>query len=185
MPNYRRWYVPGGTYFFTVVTHLRRPIMASECARKHLHDAIEELQDKQPFSLTAIVLLPDHLHTIWTLPANDSDYSGRWAVIKESFTRRFLRDGGADGPRSASRVAKRERGVWQRRFWEHVCHHEQDFKNHLDYLHWNPVKHGLVRCVRDWPWSSFHRYVELGEYEPTWGSLDPCPEMASPAWEIN
>jgi putative transposase len=133
--------------------------------------------------LFAIVVLPDHLHTVWTLPAGDSDYSLRWAQIKEGFTRRFLKSGGAEATRSVSREAHRERGVWQRRFWEHTCRDEDDLKRCVDYLHWNPVKHGLVSRVQDYAWSSFQRFVRLGEYDLEWGRSNPCPGFETPEWE--
>ena len=183
MPNYRRNYVPGGTYFFTLVTEGRRPILTSDTARACLTEAFKTVMADRPFELTAIVLLPDHLHTIWTLPEGDADYSLRWAQAKEAFTRSFLIRGGREGAQSTSRQHKRERAVWQRRFWEHTCRDEDDLKRHLDYLHWNPVKHGYVTRVRDWQWSSFHRLVADGEYDLRWGSADPCPEYSAPEWE--
>jgi putative transposase len=128
----------------------------------------------------AIVLLPDHLHTIWTLPAGDSAYPLRWQKIKEEFTRRYLVAAGDEGYRSPSRRRRRDRGVWQRRYWEHNCVEEEDLKNHLDYLHWNPVKHGLVRRVSEYPWSSFHRFVTFGEYDAEWGGENPCPGFDVP-----
>jgi REP-associated tyrosine transposase len=150
MPNYRRFYVPGGTYFYTIVTHERRPILVSDAGRQSLHGAIQAVQAERPFDLVAIVLLPDHLHTIWNLPEGDADYSLRIAQIKEQFTRSFLASGGTEGAMTRSRKSKRERAVWQRRFWEHFCDDEDDFKRCLDYVHWNPVKHGLASRVRDW-----------------------------------
>ena len=118
------------------------------------------------------MLLPDHLHCVWTLPQGDCDYSTRWRLIKNAFTRTWLRQGGTAAQQSRSRVEKGEAGVWQRRFYEHTCRDEDDFKHCLDYVHVNPLKHHLVQRVRDWPWSSFHRYVKLGEYTPEWGSAD-------------
>src|SRR6266568_8209103 len=112
-----------------------------------------------------MVLLPDHLHSVWTLPNGDDGFSLRWQKIKEAFTRRFLQSGGVEGPATQSRLRHRERSVWQRRFWEHTCRNNEDLKRFLDYLHWNPVKHGLVQRVRDYPWSSFHRFVRLAEYQ--------------------
>jgi len=182
MPEYRRWYVPGGTYFFTAVTQLRRPLLCDDVARRCLHEAIEKVQGGWPFELTAIVLLPEHLHAVWTLPRGDARYSLRWKRIKEGFTRRYLEAGGREIPPRPSRVRRGERGVWQRRFWEHSVCDEDDLKRCVDYVHWNPKKHGHVKSVRDWPWSSFHRYVELGEYEPTWGAEDPTPCYDAPEW---
>ena len=117
MPNYIRNYVPGATYFFTVVTHLRRPFLTSDLARNHLHNAIETIKKDLPFTIDAWVLLPDHLHAIWTLPDTDADYSTRWKQIKEEFTRTYLAAGGTEGPVSESRRRRKERGVWQRHFW--------------------------------------------------------------------
>jgi len=175
MPDYRRNYVPGGTYFFTVVTHERRPILTTSAGRKCLGDALREVQAKRPFEVVGIVLLPDHLHTVWTLPAGDDRYSLRWAEVKEKSTRKYLGQGGQEATLTRSRRWHRERAVWQRRFWEHTCDDERELSRCLDYLHWNPVKHGLVRRLEDYPWSSFHRYVQMGEYPPGWGAVDPCP----------
>jgi putative transposase len=183
MADYRRYDVPGGTYFFTVVTHLRRRILTSEIGRHSLHEAIAEQQTKRPFELAAIVLLPDHLHAVWTLPRGDDKHSLRWSQIKEEFTRKYLAGGGREAAQSRSRSERRHRGVWQKRFWEHTCRDEADLKRLIDYVHWNPVKHGYVRRVRDYPWSSFHRFVELGEYDLDWGRSDPCPGWDEPEWE--
>ena len=119
--------------------------------------------------MEAWVLLPDHLHTIWTLPAEDDDFSVRWRQIKEIFTVGYLQAGGSEGWISLSRQKRAERGVWQRRFWEHTIRDEDDFIHHLDYLHYNPVKHGLVARVVDYPWSTFHRYVAAKMYPANWG----------------
>src|SRR5262249_12463713 len=127
--------------------------------------------------------LPDHPHTIWRLPPNEDNYSLHWRKIKEEFTRSYLAEGGQEGETRESRLAKQERAVWQRRFWEHTCRDEGDLKGFLDDLHWNPVKHGLVNQVRDWPWSSFHRFVRLGEYDPNWGGTNPWPGYDDPEWE--
>jgi len=184
MSSYLRNYVPGGTYFFTVVTHQRRPILASDLARRCIRSALGKIRSKNPFEIVAIVLMPDHLHAVWTLPPEDSDYSLRWGQIKEEFTRAYLRGGGTEGERSVSRSRHRERAVWQRRFWEHTCRDEDDLKRCVDYIHWNPAKHGLVKRIADYPWSTFHRYVKLGEYPPGWGDDgDPCPGHDEPEWE--
>ena len=182
MPNYRRWYVPGGTYFFTVVTYGRRPLLTEPAARVLLREAIVKERTKRPFEIVAWVLLPDHLHTVWTLPAGDADYSLRWGKIKENFTRTFLAGGGQEGTRNRSRRRHRERAVWQRRFWEHTVRSESDLEQCVDYVHWNPVKHGLVRRVRDWEWSTFHRFVTAGLYGVDWGESDPCVGYAEPEW---
>jgi len=182
MPNYRRWYIPGGTYFFTVVTFERRPFLTDETSRDLLRAAIEEERVKRPFKIIAWVLLPDHLHAVWSLPAGDARYSLRWQKIKEEFTKSFLAGGGQEGVRNRSRRAKGERAVWQRRFWEHTVEDEEDLERCVDYVHWNPVKHGLVTRVRDWPWSTFHRFVETGQYDIDWGRTDPCPGYDAPEW---
>ncbi len=183
MPDYRRNYVPGGTYFFTVVVHQRRPLFDREQTRVFLRNAILTVRRKRPFDIVAMVLLPDHLHCIWTLPQGDADYSTRWRQIKEEFTCAYLEAGGEEGTRSASRQKRGERGIWQRRFWEHTCVDQDDLNRCIDYIHWNPVKHGLVERVCDYPWSSFHRYVEQGIYPFDWGSMNPCPGYDEPEWE--
>lgn len=133
-----------------------------------LGDVIRECQREWPFDINAIVLLPDHLHAIWTLPPGDANYSGRWSVIKVNFTQRFLASGGRDAPVSAGKQRERRRGVWQRRFWEHTIEDEDDFETHFDYIHYNPVKHKLVKCPGEWEPSSFHRYVKAGVYPADW-----------------
>jgi putative transposase len=180
--NYRRYYVPGGTYFFTVVTFARRPFLTSDMARPLLRQAIDDVREQRPFTVVAWVLLPDHLHAVWTLPPGDADYSRRWQAIKENFTKPYLATGGCEGVRSRSRRRRRERAVWQRRFWEHTVEDEDDLVACVDYVHWNPVKHGLVSRVRDWPWSTFHRFVSAGHYEIDWGRSDPCPGYDDPEW---
>jgi putative transposase len=175
MPDYRRYFIPGGTYFFTLVTHERRPFLTDPISRRCFREAFKIIRAKRPFEMLAIVLLPDHLHAIWTLPAGDSAYSVRWKRIKEEFTISYILAGGSEGKRCDSRVRRKERGIWQRRFWEHTINTEDDYEEHFNYVHYNPVKHGLVRCPRDWPFSSFHRWVKLGAYQPDWGCLDLGP----------
>ena len=159
----------GRVFFFTVVTHERRAILTTDRGRAALRLAIQAVQAERPLQVVAIVLLPDHLHTVWELPADDSDYSVRWRLIKSGFTRRWIESEGDEGSVGPSRKRKAERGVWQRRFYEHTCRDEADLKRCVDYLHINPLKHRLVSRVMDWPWSSFHRYVRLGEYPRDWG----------------
>jgi len=182
MAYYRRNYVSGGTYFFTVVTFERRPIFNDALARELLRNAMETIRAKREFEIVAMVLLPDHLHAVWSLPRGDRDYSTRWQLIKESFTRSYLTHGLPEARRNASRVRRRERAVWQRRFWEHTCREEIDVRRCVDYVHWNPRKHGYVQSVRDWPWSTFHRFVRLGEYSEDWGADDPVPRFNDPEW---
>ena len=172
MTSYRRNYVDSGTFFFTVITYQRRPLLTTALGRAALRFAINRVRQNRPFNLDAIVLLPDHLHTVWTLPADDTDYSTRWRQIKTLFTRHWLQNGGQEISQSLSREIKGEHGIWQRRFFEHTCHDERDRKRCIDYVHINPLKHGLVEQVCDWPWSSFHRYLRLGEYSKDWGSTD-------------
>ena len=173
MSDYRRYFVPGGTYFFTLVMQGRATVFLDARARKILGDVLRECQEKHPFTVVAMVLLPEHLHCIWTLPPGDDDYPVRWNVSKGKFTYKWLRSGGTERPCNASRRRERRRGVWQRRYWEHTIKDETDLENHFDYIHYNPVKHGLVTRPRDWPWSSFQRYVELGHYPIDWGYTDP------------
>ncbi|WP_425398251.1 REP-associated tyrosine transposase [Aeoliella sp.] len=182
MPNYRRRYVPGGTYFFTAVTHERRQLFLHESARRLLRCAIETVQESYPFHMFAVCLLPDHLHCVWTLPEGDTNYSMRWRRIKDEFTTQWVARRGEEGIRSESRLAKKERGIWQRRYWEHAVVDEDDLKRCVDYIHWNPRKHGLVENVKDWTWSSFHRFVAAGEYEADWGRANPTPDWDDPEW---
>lgn len=162
LSNYRRAYVQGGTYFFTLVTYQRRLLLQSPKRVGQLRDAMRHVRRSRPFDLQAAVILPDHLHCIMSLPKDDSDYSGRWREIKKRFSRQV--DDGTN--------QRGERSVWQRRFFEHVIRNEGDWRAHVDYIHYNPVKHGLVSCPKDWPWSSFARAVRLGWYSEDWG-CDP------------
>lgn len=162
MPYFRRVFVPGGTYFFTLVTERRAPLFADATARRLLHEAIAECGYRYPFALDAIVLLHDHLHLLMTLPPADADYPTRVSFIKAAFTRSHLAGGGVEQPRSSARVRKRRRGVWQRWYWEHRIRDGRDRHCHLDYIHYNPVKHGYVTCPHAWPFSSFARHVRDG-----------------------
>jgi putative transposase len=182
MPDYRRWFVPGGTFFFTVVTAERRPILCSELGRYCLRKAMETIRARRPIEVVAFVLLPDHFHTIWTLPEKDADFPTRLRRIKDEFTSAYLVNGGSEAQRSESRQDKHERGIWQRRYWEHSVRDEDDLKRCVDYIHWNPKKHGYVLNVRDWQWSSFHRYVASSEYTLDWGAEDPAPGYNDPEW---
>ena len=166
MPDYRRMRVSGGQYFFTVN-------LANRCARllteniELLHCAFRQVQERHPFSMLAHVILPDHLHCIWRLPPDDDDYSTRWLLIKTKFTRML--------PQSA----RHARGVWQRRFWEHLIRDETDFRRHADYIHYNPVKHEHAKSAMQWPHSSFHRYVKEGIYPPNWGGGNAHKNIAA------
>jgi putative transposase len=183
MPDHRRYHVPGATYFFTLVTHQRRRFLTSGLGRRCLREAFEEELKVRPFEIVAIVLLPDHLHTLWALPEGDARYSVRWRRVKERFTNAYLAAGGTEGDRSASRLSRQERGVWQRRFWEHVVRDGDDFKRCLDYIHCNPVRHGLARNAAEYPWSAFHRWVGLGEYDLAWGTGEVTVDVAGAEWE--
>jgi putative transposase len=175
MSDYCRYFVPGGTYFFTVVTERRSRLFADEAARRLLGEAMRECRLRYPFEIAAIVLLPEHLHALWTLPTGDDVYSLRWRRIKREFTRAWLQCGGAEAERSPARLRERRRGVWQRRFWEHTIRDESDLEAHFDYIHYNPVKHGLVRRPQDWPWSSFQRWVREGHYSLDWAAENGLP----------
>ncbi len=176
MPNYRRSVVPGATYFFTLVTYRRQLILVNPESRTILRQVIEKVRQQHPFTIDAWVLLPDHMHCLWTLPDQDADYSRRWGMIKAGFTKQvkpfFQRDARLD----RSRQRHREGMIWQRRFWEHQIRDEVDFQRHVDYIHFNPVKHGLVTEVIAWPYSTFHRYVGTGVYTKDWGGDFNAPD---------
>lgn len=172
MPEYHRIKEKGGTYFFTVVTFSRKPILTNEPVRAALREGIQEVRQTLPFAIEAWVLLPDHLHTIWTLPENDDNFASRWAIIKRTVSKRCGALDETRGSITDSLSKRRERGVWQRRYWEHLIRDEVDLQRHLDYIHWNPVKHGYVKRVIDWPYSTFHRLVSKGLYSPEWGGIN-------------
>jgi putative transposase len=163
MPDYRRIRLPGGTYFFTVNLQDRE----SDLLVQHINafrDAVREVRARKPFHIDAWVVLPDHTHCIWTLPAGDADYSARWKAIKTAFAKSLPKTEYV----STVRLHRGERGIWQRRFWEHAIRNEADYAAHVDYVHINPYKHGLVKTVHAWPYSSFHRYVAKGIYPGNW-----------------
>jgi putative transposase len=147
MSRYRRWYQPGGTSFFTLVTYGRFGLFHDERARTLLGQVMREVSQEFPFKTVAIVLLPDHLHAIWSLPSGDADFSTRWKRIKSEFTKRWLLAGGAEVPVTQAQAGRGNRGVWQRRFIEHFIRDEEDLERHCDYIHYNPLKHGLVECL--------------------------------------
>ncbi len=169
MTHYRRASLAGVTYFFTVVTYQRRDFLCNENVLSALRTAIEKTREKYPFTIDAWVILPDHMHAIWTLPHNDSDFANRWRLIKRYVTLACGDILHQPALMTASKTKHRESTLWQRRYWEHLIRDDADYANHMDYVHFNPVKHGLVSRVSDWPHSSFHRYVKQGVYAENWG----------------
>ena len=165
MPRYRRLKAPAATYFFTVVLADRRQALLIDNIDL-LRAAVVRTRRDLPFDIAACVILPEHLHCIWTLPPNDADFSERWRLVKARFSQSI------DGlePVSASRARRRERGIWQRGFWDHVIRDDDDLTAHLNYVHYNPVKHGYVKRAADWTYSTFHRYVREGLYPVDWAS---------------
>jgi len=171
MSNYRRANTKGGTYFFTVVTYRRQRFLCDEKVRNALRAGIKATQSTHPFTIDAWVLLPDHLHCLWTLPLDDADFGIRWAMIKRYVTKQCGPELKHDGWMSPSKHKRKESTLWQRRFWEHQIRDEMDYERHMDYLHYNPVKHGLAEKVADWPHSTFHRYVRQGIYGMDWAGV--------------
>ena len=193
MSRYRRNYVEGGCYFFTVVMYKRQKLLNGE-AVDILREGFRELMKQKPFKIDAIVIMPDHLHCIWQLPPGDDNYSDRWKKIKTYFTKQYKRRMAplptkptdeqvgwversathrlsCTGPKPTESMKKKgEIGLWQRRFWEHTIRDEKDYKNHFDYIHYNPVKHRLAKAPKDWQYSSFYRYVREGIYKLDWGA---------------
>ena len=172
MPDYRRFRVPGRTYFFTVNLLDRRRSLFIEHIDA-LRDSVRRVRYLMPFHIDAWIVLPEHMHALWTLPDSDADFGRRWQAIKMAFSKRIV----PGEPLSASRLVRGERGIWQRRFWEHVVRDERDYAAHVDYIHFNPVKHGLVADVADWRYSSFHRCVAMGLYPADWAAIDDREEM--------
>ncbi len=164
MPNYRRAKVEGATYFFTINLLERRSRLLVEHIDA-LHEALEWVSAVHPIQVDAWVVMPEHMHAVWTLPPGDHNYALRWSSIK----RRFSKTLPATEHRSAVRIARGERGIWQRRYWEHLIRDDDDYARHVDYIHYNPVKHGWVKRVTDWPHSSFRRFVDEGVYPLDWG----------------
>jgi putative transposase len=183
MPEYRRAYVPGGTYFLTLVTFQRWALFGDVGNISRLREALATVRAEMPFDVVGAVVLPEHCHFMWTLPENDEDFSKRVGRLKVLFTKDLpagLRGGQALSP---SRLSKRESGVWQRRFWEHLIRDERDFRRHMDYVHYNPVKHELVSCPHIWSHSSFARWVQEGEYPADWGCV--CNGRQRPPFDFS
>ena len=164
MPDYRRYRIPGGCYFFTVnlLQRQNNDLLIREI--DILRNAVRHVRLLHPFHIDGWVVMPEHMHCIWTLPPGDDDYPLRWRAIKAIFSRNLPHN----ERRSQVRLARGERGIWQRRFWEHAIRDDRDYAAHLDYLHFNPVKHGHVKRIADWPYSSFTRWVDKGMYPEDW-----------------
>ena len=162
---YRRANVPGATYFFTVNIGDRKSSLLVENIDL-LKESIRRVKNAHLFEIDAMVVLPDHLHAIWTLPPDDADFATRWSLIKARFSRGLPKIERI----SESRKSKGERGIWQRRYWEHLIHDGEDFAHHVDYIHFNPVKHGYVERAANWPHSSIHRFVRDGLIPPDWAT---------------
>jgi putative transposase len=163
MSEYKRFYQPGGHYFFTLVTHKRKSLFNIPENITHLKTAIQKVKTEYPFKLEAMVLLPDHLHCIWKLPNDSQDFSTRWRLIKRYFSMQVV----------APLNHRHEKQVWQRRFWEHAIRNERDWQQHIDYIHYNPVKHGYAVSAKEWPHSTFHLWVQKGLYDAHWGLAEP------------
>ncbi|AEG00037.1 REP-associated tyrosine transposase [Methylomonas methanica] len=165
MTEYRRFYIPKASWFFTVNLAQRKNNRLLIEQIDVLSQAFRYVETRKPFYMNAVVIMPDHLYCIWILPPDDGDYSTRWNLLKGYFSRQI-----DSGERiSKSRQKRRERGIWQRRFWAHLIEDQEDLNRHIDYIHWNPVKHDYVKKVVDWPYSSFHHYVKQGIYSNDWG----------------
>ena len=165
--RYRRALIPGASYFFTVNLADRSARLLVERIAD-LREAVRDVRRAHPFEIVAWVVLPDHLHAVWTLPDGDADYAMRWGLIKAGFSRRIPK--GRAHPRQP--CAQGERGLWQRRFWEHLIRDDRDLAGHVDYIHHNPVKHGYVDRAIDWPYSTFHRDLRRGNVTEDWGVRD-------------
>jgi len=176
MPNYRRNRTEGGCYFFTVNLLVRKqnPLLVNNIDL--LRDVVRRVRTRYPFHIDGWVILPDHMHCIWTLPKGDTDYSNRMRLIKGMFSRGLPKDEWL----SPVRHKKGERGIWQRRFWEHTIYGDEDYAAHMDYLHYNPVKHHYVEHVKEWPHSTFHRLVNKDVYPLSWGAVDVSLSVGEP-----
>ena len=184
MPNYRRPYVFGGTYFITQVTYQRQPWLCTELGRNASQYSIEHIRQKHPFQIDAFVLLPDHFHAIWTLPTEDSDLSTRMRLVKRTVTKYYGHQLGLISSMSSSRTKRKEGNVWQRRFWEHLIRDEADFASHCDYIHYNPVRHGLCETPRQWTFSSLHRLIQEKVYPSDWGVNMIRSSIEADGWDV-
>jgi putative transposase len=178
MSRYRRANIPGAAYFFTVVTYRRRPILCDAPVRAALRGAIKTVRLRHPLTIDAWVLLPEHLHCVWTLPPGDAHYALRWGLIKRMVSSECAQHYHRTDWMTASKTKHRESTFWQRRYWEHCITTETDYSNHMDYIAINPVKHTLVTRVRDWPYSTFHRDVTRGIYPLNWAGTPDMLDLA-------
>jgi putative transposase len=177
MSHYRRANTKGATYFFTVVTYQRRNFLCDDDVRTALRDAIIKVRERHPFQIDAWVLLPDHLHAIWTLPPDDANFTLRWQQIKRHVTQQCGHRLHENALMNESKHKHRESTLWQRRYWEHQIRDETDYQHHMDYVHYNPVKHGFVARAIDWPHSSFQRYYAGGVYSENWAAADKTDDL--------
>ena len=168
MSRYIRSNIAGGTFFFTVTLQDRRARWLTDYA-DDLRQCVTDVRNRHSFEVDAMVVMPDHLHALWTLPVDDDNFATRWMLVKQAFTKRLRARGALDGSSGQARRANGEVTLWQRRYWEHQIRNEDDYARHVDYIHFNPVKHGLVRRAIDWPHSSFHRFVRKGRLPADWG----------------
>ena len=166
--RYRRAQIKGGTYYFTLVTNNRAQFLTKSENISLLRYSFKYVKKRHPFKIDAIVIMPDHLHSIWTLPEGDNNFSKRWRLIKSNFTMK-CKEKNIYVPDKSRRI-KKEQAVWQRRFWEHLIRDEKDYLKHVEYIHYNPVKHGYVTAPIDWHYSSFHKFVQQGIYNKDWGA---------------
>lgn len=183
MPNYRRPHISGGTYFITQVSYQRQPWLCSDIGRTALRTALNHVRKNYPFSIDAFVLLPDHFHSLWTLPERDSNISMRMLLIKRFVTKYYGHQLGLDVGISRSREKRKEGNLWQRRFWEHLIRDDVDFANHCDYIHYNPVRHQLCEFPQQWTFSSIHRFIGQKIYPLDWGS-DGQVQLSSDIWDV-
>jgi putative transposase len=168
MPDYRRIFIEGGTYAFTVVTHHRQPLFLDSTNLDILFTAIQKTQQLYPFDQIAYCILPDHIHCIWTLPIGDSNYPIRWKLIKSKFSKLYQDTYGLCQSSIKSRIKRGEVAIWQRRFWEHTIKDDDDLYNHINYIHYNPIKHGYVDNPIEWKWSSYSKFEMDGYYPDPW-----------------
>jgi putative transposase len=169
MPDYRRVKIKGGTYFLTLVTYNRQKLFFNPNAVQLFYESLNHVRKYHPFSLIAYCILPDHIHLLLRLPDDDSNYSSRISQIKRRYSKSYLANYPVPDKGSASREKRKEAFIWQRRFWEHYIRDEEDLNRHIDYIHYNPVKHGLVNKVSQWKESSFFKFVQMEIYDLDWG----------------